>query len=161
MFRRGDGPSPRHPYSPTTLFRCERARHDLGWPAVPRTISGAFKNALDWLGLLRNEDPPLLMDTKVVRLISTAGGVQGLSRRPAEMSVPDSRRIVPRHGRASPTTCDNQVFYRPDEGRGPRARGHEGRGHQGHLDECSERTASLAHGVPEWVHLRCTRGYLP
>ena len=41
------------------------------------TVSGAFKNALDWLDLLRDEDPPFLTD-KVVGLISTAGGVQGL-----------------------------------------------------------------------------------
>jgi len=41
------------------------------------TISGAFKNALDWLYLLRDRDPPYLAD-KVVGLTSTAGGTQGL-----------------------------------------------------------------------------------
>jgi FMN reductase len=41
------------------------------------TISGAFKNALDWLELLARRDPPYLTD-KVVGLISSAGGVQGL-----------------------------------------------------------------------------------
>jgi len=41
------------------------------------TISGSFKNALDWLKLLGNRNPPYLTD-KVVGLISTAGGVQGL-----------------------------------------------------------------------------------
>jgi FMN reductase len=41
------------------------------------TISGSFKNALDWLQLLSNRQPPFLTD-KVVGLISTAGGVQGL-----------------------------------------------------------------------------------
>ena len=41
------------------------------------TISGAFKNALDWLDLLGDRDPPFLTD-KVIGLISTAGGVQGL-----------------------------------------------------------------------------------
>ena len=41
------------------------------------TISGAFKNALDWLDLLSRRDPPYLTD-KVVGLISAAGGVQGL-----------------------------------------------------------------------------------
>lgn len=41
------------------------------------TISGAFKNALDWLKLLDGRNPPYLTD-KVVGLISTAGGVQGL-----------------------------------------------------------------------------------
>ena len=41
------------------------------------TISGAFKNALDWLHLLGRPDPPYLHD-KVIGLISAAGGTQGL-----------------------------------------------------------------------------------
>lgn len=41
------------------------------------TISGAFKNALDWLQLLSDREPAYLTN-KVVGLISTAGGVQGL-----------------------------------------------------------------------------------
>ena len=41
------------------------------------TISGSFKNALDWLKLLADRKPPYLTD-KVVGLISTAGGMQGL-----------------------------------------------------------------------------------
>ena len=46
-------------------------------PMYHGTISGSFKNALDWLQLLSNRQPPFLTD-KVVGLISTAGGVQGL-----------------------------------------------------------------------------------
>lgn len=46
-------------------------------PMYHGTISGAFKNALDWLELLGDRDPPYLTD-KVVGLISAAGGVQGL-----------------------------------------------------------------------------------
>jgi FMN reductase len=46
-------------------------------PMYHGTISGAFKNALDWLELLAQRDPPYLTD-KVVGLISSAGGVQGL-----------------------------------------------------------------------------------
>lgn len=46
-------------------------------PMYHGTISGSFKNALDWLELLADRDPPYLMD-KVVGLISTSGGVQGL-----------------------------------------------------------------------------------
>ena len=46
-------------------------------PLYHGTISGAFKNALDWLQLLADHQPPYLTD-KVVGLISTAGGVQGL-----------------------------------------------------------------------------------
>ncbi len=41
------------------------------------TISGAFKNALDWLHVLGVRDPPFLFD-KVIGLISAAGGTQGL-----------------------------------------------------------------------------------
>jgi len=46
-------------------------------PMYNGTISGSFKNALDWLILLGDRQPPYLTD-KVVGLISTAGGVQGL-----------------------------------------------------------------------------------
>jgi FMN reductase len=37
------------------------------------TVSGAFKNALDWLQLLGDHEPPYLTD-KVIGLVSTAGG---------------------------------------------------------------------------------------
>ena len=46
-------------------------------PLYQGTISGAFKNALDWLHVLGNRDPPYLHD-KVIGLISAAGGTQGL-----------------------------------------------------------------------------------
>ena len=46
-------------------------------PLYHGTISGAFKNCLDWLHLLGQRDPPYLTD-KVIGLISTAGGMQGL-----------------------------------------------------------------------------------
>jgi FMN reductase len=46
-------------------------------PMYHGTITGAFKNALDWLELLSRREPPYLTD-KVVGLISSAGGVQGL-----------------------------------------------------------------------------------
>lgn len=46
-------------------------------PMYNGTISGSFKNALDWLHLLGDRNPPFLTD-KVIGLISTAGGVQGL-----------------------------------------------------------------------------------
>jgi FMN reductase len=46
-------------------------------PLYHGTISGSFKNALDWLQLLSDRKPPYLTD-KVVGLISTAGGTQGL-----------------------------------------------------------------------------------
>jgi FMN reductase len=46
-------------------------------PLYQGTISGAFKNALDWLRLLGDREPPFLHD-KVIGLISAAGGTQGL-----------------------------------------------------------------------------------
>ncbi|HEX8651748.1 MAG TPA: NAD(P)H-dependent oxidoreductase [Pyrinomonadaceae bacterium] len=46
-------------------------------PLYHGTISGSFKNALDWLELLSDREPAYLTD-KVVGLISTAGGSQGL-----------------------------------------------------------------------------------
>lgn len=46
-------------------------------PLYQGSVSGAFKNALDWLHLLGPRDPPYLND-KVIGLLSAAGGVHGL-----------------------------------------------------------------------------------
>src|SRR5262245_23796867 len=46
-------------------------------PLYQGTVSGAFKNALDWLHLLGDRDPPYLHD-KVIGLLSAAGGTHGL-----------------------------------------------------------------------------------
>jgi FMN reductase len=46
-------------------------------PLYQGTISGALKNALDWLHLLGTREPSYLHD-KVIGLISAAGGTQGL-----------------------------------------------------------------------------------
>ncbi len=46
-------------------------------PMYHGTVSGSFKNSLDWLQLLANREPKYLAN-KVIGLISTAGGVQGL-----------------------------------------------------------------------------------
>jgi FMN reductase len=46
-------------------------------PMYNGTLSGSFKNAVDWLHLLGTREPPFLHDT-VVGLISAAGGTQGL-----------------------------------------------------------------------------------
>ena len=75
-------------YSPATKSAPEsvkawaeavHAADGLLWssPLYHGTISGSFKNALDWLQLLIDRQPPLLTD-KVVGLISAAGGSQGL-----------------------------------------------------------------------------------
>lgn len=89
--------------------------HGLLWssPLYHGTISGAFKNALDWLELLRDYQPPYLSD-KVIGLISTAGGVQGLQAVntmefvvralrgwavPLVMPIPRSRQVFDEAGR--------------------------------------------------------------
>ena len=46
-------------------------------PLYNGTISGSFKNAIDWMHVLGKRQPPYLTD-KVVGLIATAGGTQGL-----------------------------------------------------------------------------------
>jgi FMN reductase len=46
-------------------------------PLYHGSVSGSFKNALDWLDLLGKREPPLLTD-RVIGLISVAGGTQGL-----------------------------------------------------------------------------------
>jgi FMN reductase len=67
------------PHSVRRMCDAIYAADGLLWssPMYNGTISGSFKNALDWLKLLGDRNPPYLTD-KVVGLISTAGGMQGL-----------------------------------------------------------------------------------
>lgn len=67
------------PESVERLCRTVHEADGLLWssPLYHGTISGSFKNALDWLQLLGDREPAYLTD-KVVGLISTAGGTQGL-----------------------------------------------------------------------------------
>jgi FMN reductase len=46
-------------------------------PMYNGSVSGSFKNAIDWLHLLGAREPPFLHD-EVIGLISAAGGTQGL-----------------------------------------------------------------------------------
>jgi FMN reductase len=46
-------------------------------PTYQGSVSGAFKNAMDWLILLADRTPPYLSN-KPIGLVATAGGVQGL-----------------------------------------------------------------------------------
>jgi FMN reductase len=46
-------------------------------PTYHGSVSGSFKNALDWLILLAERKPPYLTN-KPVGLVTTAGGIQGL-----------------------------------------------------------------------------------
>ena len=72
-----DGTEP--PPAASRLLESCYAADGMLWssPMYQGTISGAFKNALDWLHDLGRRDPPFLHD-KVVGLISAAGGTQGL-----------------------------------------------------------------------------------
>src|SRR5512133_3503246 len=62
-----------------TVIESCHAADGLLWssPLYQGTISGAFKNALDWLHVLGRRDPPYLHD-KVIGLISASGGTHGL-----------------------------------------------------------------------------------
>lgn len=101
------------------------AADGLVWssPLYHGTISGSFKNALDWLELLANRDPPYLTD-KVVGLIGAAGGTQGLqavntmefvvrSLRgwavPLVIAIPQAFRAFDQDGHALDARVDQQL----------------------------------------------------
>jgi FMN reductase len=67
------------PPAASTLIEACYAANGMLWssPMYQGTISGAFKNALDWLHALGSREPPFLHD-EVIGLISAAGGTQGL-----------------------------------------------------------------------------------
>jgi FMN reductase len=62
----------------TLLETCYEADGML-WssPMYNGSVSGSFKNAIDWLHMLGTREPPYLHD-EVIGLISAAGGTQGL-----------------------------------------------------------------------------------
>ena len=65
--------------SATSLIEASYSADGLLWssPLYHGTISGAFKNMLDWLHLLSDREPAYLHD-KAIGLMSAAGGTQGL-----------------------------------------------------------------------------------
>jgi len=67
------------PDSVTRLVEAVYAADGMIWssPLYQGSISGSFKNAIDWLILLEERELPHLTD-KVIGLISVAGGTQGL-----------------------------------------------------------------------------------
>jgi FMN reductase len=92
-------------------------------PMYQGTISGAFKNALDWLHALGTREPPFLHDT-VVGLISAAGGTQGLQAIntmefsiralrawavPYVVPVASAARIFDQEGRVQDATVELQL----------------------------------------------------
>lgn len=75
-------PDDRHPTEAARrLIETCYSADGLLWssPMYQGTVSGAFKNALDWLHLLGGRDPPYLYD-KVIGLISTSGGTKDCRR---------------------------------------------------------------------------------
>ena len=58
-----------------TVYACDA----MVWstPNYHGSVSGSFKNALDWLILLADRDPPYLSN-KPIGLVTTAGGTHGL-----------------------------------------------------------------------------------
>ena len=92
-------------------------------PMYQGTISGAFKNALDWLHVLGGRKPPFLHD-KVIGLISAAGGTQGLQAIntmefatralrawavPYVVPVAMAARVFDREGRVQDATTELQL----------------------------------------------------
>lgn len=75
MYAPGLQPPPAAKSLSDSVFACQ----GMLWssPLYQGTISGSFKNAIDWFQLLSDRTPAFLTD-KVVGLISTAGGTQGL-----------------------------------------------------------------------------------
>src|SRR5579862_2469612 len=83
-------------------------------PLYQGTISGAFKNALDWLHVLGRREPSFLHD-KVIGLISAAGGMQGLQAINTMEFAPRALRgwavpyVVPIAGALGPFDSDGHV----------------------------------------------------
>jgi FMN reductase len=71
--------SPNAPPVAARFVEACAAAHGFVWssPLYQGTISGAVKNAFDWLELLAKRDPPYLQG-KVVGLVSTAAGGHAL-----------------------------------------------------------------------------------
>lgn len=61
------------------LMAAVRAAHGMLWcsPLYHGSVSGAFKNTVDWFEMLARDQPPYLSG-KVIGLIATAGGDQAL-----------------------------------------------------------------------------------
>ncbi len=72
-------PNAPEPQAALRLAEATRCAHGFLWssPLYHGSMSGSFKNALDWLEILGQDSPPYLAD-KPVGLIATAGGAQAL-----------------------------------------------------------------------------------
>jgi len=111
-----DGYTPEGRKTILTLLNATREAHGLilASPTYHNTISGALKNALDYMELLKDDNPPRL-EGKVVGLLSVQGGVSGTGNNtitsmllaaralrawvaPTMVSIPDSRSMFNEEG---------------------------------------------------------------
>jgi FMN reductase len=109
----------------SNLIEACYAADGLLWssPLYQGTISGAVKNALDWLHVLGEREPPYLHD-KVIGLLSVAGGTQGLQAIntmefavralrgwavPYVVPVASAARVFDRNGRIRDEAVDLQL----------------------------------------------------
>jgi FMN reductase len=92
-------------------------------PMYQGTVSGAFKNALDWLHMLGGREPAFLHD-EVIGLISAAGGTHGLQAIntmefatralrgwavPYVVPVPIAARVFDREGQIQDAAIEQQL----------------------------------------------------
>jgi len=121
MYRPGmDAP----PAAQSLLDAATRAQ-GMVWssPLYNGSVSGSFKNVIDWLHLLGDRDPPYLTD-QVIGLVTTAGGTQALqaintmefivrSLRawavPMVLPVAQAGRAFDREGRVRDDTVERQL----------------------------------------------------
>src|SRR5271166_719746 len=98
-------------------------------PMYNGSVSGSFKNAIDWLHMLGTREPPYLHD-EVIGLISAAGGTQGLqvvntmefsvrSLRgwavPYVVPVPQAARVFAKSGAVQDKLVEQQLRLLGDE----------------------------------------------
>jgi len=111
-----DGYTPEGRETILTLLNATREAHGLilASPTYHNTISGGLKNALDYMELLKDDNPPRL-EGKVVGLLTVQGGVSGTGNNtittmllasralrawvaPTMVSIPDSRSMFNEDG---------------------------------------------------------------
>jgi FMN reductase len=146
----------------STLIELSYACDGMLWssPLYQGTISGAFKNALDWLHLLGGREPAYLHD-KVVGLISAAGGTQGLQAVntmefsiralrawavPYVVPVPSAARVFDQEGTVSDPGVELQLRTLGSEVVRVAAlfTTHDSPEHEAECDRAAERVASAA-----------------
>jgi FMN reductase len=128
-------------------------------PMYNGSVSGSFKNAIDWLHMLGSREPPYLHD-EVIGLISAAGGTQGLqvvnamefsvrSLRgwavPYVVPVPQATRVFADSGAVQDDLVEQQLRLLGEEVVRVAERFAQNRGlhRQGECDEAAERVVEV------------------